>query len=335
MKRRTLGRTGIEVSELSLGGLFVASFAAAQDRANQVVKCALDRGINYIDTAPAYGNSEEALGIALSGENRPVVLSTKLGGRPQPFNPRDTKQLLLSVEASLKFLKRDTIDILFVHEPDRPGQYNWWTDPERFTGPALDAIADLKRRGLIRYSGLGGTTAYELARIVRTGMFDVVLTAYNYSLLWREAMIEIIPAARELKMGIIIGSPLQQGALARRYDKEVNDGAPWLSSPRREQLKLLYRFLDEIHMDIAEAGIRFAISNLDVSTVLIGASNSRHVELNVAYAEKGPLAADILERFDQIAARVPFRPFEEPFNPGWYLANPGLYQGPTAARWRD
>jgi aryl-alcohol dehydrogenase-like predicted oxidoreductase len=315
--------------------LFVASFAAPLDKAKKVVRRALDLGINYIDTAPSYGNSEEVLGIALEGLTRPLVLSTKLGGRPLPFRPQDKKALYASVEESLRLMKREAVDILFVHEPDRPGQYDWWKDPERYTGPVLEVIEDLKRRGLIHYSGFGGTTAYELARIIRAGSFDVVLTAYNYSLLWREASIDIIPAAKKKGMGIIAGSPLQQGALARRYDEEVKNGAPWLSPPRREQLKALYRYLDEIQMDIAEAGIRFVISNPDVSCVLMGASDPLHVEKNVAFIEKGPLPKEMLSRLDQIAATVPFRPFEEPFNLGWFLANPGIYTGPTAARWRD
>ena len=74
-------------------------------------------------------------------------------------------------------------------------------------------LDELKKSGTIRFTGLGGTTAYEMAHIIRTGRFDVVLTAFNYSLLWREAAIEVIPAAKAQGMGIILGSPLQQGAL--------------------------------------------------------------------------------------------------------------------------
>ena len=69
-------------------------------------------------------------------------------------------------------------------------------------------------QGLVRFTGLGGTTAYEIVPVMRTGKFDVVLTAFNYSLLWREAQIAVLPTAVSLGMGIIIGSPLQQGALA-------------------------------------------------------------------------------------------------------------------------
>jgi aryl-alcohol dehydrogenase-like predicted oxidoreductase len=329
---RTLGRTGLRVSELALGGLFVASFASPLERAKATVSRALDLGINYVDTAPTYGNSEEVLGKALEGERRPLILSTKLGGRPQPFKPQDRSCLLASVEESLRLLGREAIDILMIHEPDRPGQYDWWSDWDNFTGPVLDVLDELKKKGTIRFTGLGGTTTHELARIIRTGRFDVALIAYNYSLLWREAQNEDIPAAREMNMGVVLGSPLQQGALSRRFDDQIERGAPWMSKPRREQFRALYAYLDEIGIPIAEVGLRFALANPDVSTVLVGAGSPEEVEQNVAAAARGPLPPKVMARLDEIAAMVPFRPFEEPFGIGWVLSAPGSYTGPGTAR---
>ena len=331
MKKRMLGRTGLSVSELSMGGLFVASFAGEFEQARAAVKRAAELGINYIDTAPGYGNSEENVGRILPEIEPPLIVSTKLGGRPQPFLPQDRDGLMKSVEESLRLLHRDTIDMLIIHEPDRPGQYDWWSDWDRFTGPVLDVLDDLKRQGIIRYTGLGGTTAYEMARIMRTGRFDVVLTAYNYSLLWREAEIEILPLARELGMGIIVGSPLQQGALAKRYDDQIQHGAPWMSPPRRNQYKKLYALCDELKMPVAELAIRFVLSNPDISCVLMGARSPQEVEANVASAEKGPLSKEILARIDAISALVPFRPFAEPFGLGWILGGAMAYKGPGTA----
>ncbi|MCL4507443.1 MAG: aldo/keto reductase [Chloroflexi bacterium] len=313
MKTRLLGKTGLQVSELALGGLFVSSYGGDYDQARAAIHRALELGVNYIDTAPGYGNSEEVLGKALDGVKTPFIMSTKLGGRPQPFKPQDRDSLMFSVEESLRILKRDHIDILMIHEPDRPGQYNWWSDPVNFDGPVMGVLADLKRQGIVRYIGLGGTTAYELPHIINTGRFDVVLTAFNYSLLWREAEREVLPAAIRQGMGIVIGSPLQQGALARRYDEEVRHGARWLSSPRRAQYIALYDFLDEVGIPLAELGLRFVLSNPHISCTLMGARSREEVEQNVAAAEKGPLPADVLARLDQIAAMAPFRPFEEPF----------------------
>src|SRR4051794_11263823 len=135
MNKRVLGRTGLAVSELGLGGLFVSSFGAERTQGIEAVRRAGGLGINYIDTAPGYANSEEVLGEALEGIDRPLILSTKLGGRPQPFDAQDREGLFRSMEESLRLLKRDRIDLLLIHEPDRPGQYDWWSDIDRYYGP--------------------------------------------------------------------------------------------------------------------------------------------------------------------------------------------------------
>jgi len=334
MKTRRLGQTGLEVTELSLGGLFLSKFGGNFEQARAAALRAFELGVNYVDTAPGYADSEEVLGKILADAARPLILSTKLGGRPQPFKPQDKACLRQSVEESLRLLGRERIDVLMVHEPDRPGQYDWWTSSPMWEagaplqGPVLELLAELKREGIVRFTGLGGTTAYGLARLIRSGLFDVVLTAFNYSLLWREAEVEVLPAAKEMKMGVVIGSPLQQGALARRCDEEVAHGAPWLSLPRRNQYKALYAFLDEAGLPLVEAGLRFVISNPDISCALMGARSKAEVEQNVACVERGPLPKDILARLDEIAAMVPFRPFEEPF--GLPFGHRG-YKGPGGA----
>ena len=253
------------------------------------------------------------LGKILQEWEGPLVISTKLGGRPQPFDPQSKKALIQSVEMSLEYLHRDSIDILMIHEPDRVREYNWWTDELNYEGPVLEAIDEMKKAGMIKFSGLGGTTAHELARVCDSGKFDVVLTAYNYSLLWREAQYEIFQAAKRHHMGVVCGSPLQQGALAVRYDDAINHGAPWISEPRREQFRALYRLLDETGMGIVEMAIRFVISNPSVDCVLTGSSNEAQFMENYLAVEKGPLPADILQELDKIYAMVPFRPSLEYF----------------------
>lgn len=312
MEQRTLGKTGIKVSRLGIGGLQISSKSSGFHGARETIHRAVDLGVNYTDTAPSYGNSELVLGRTLDEIQTPIIVSTKLGGRPQPFHPQNRDQLQESLEMSLRLLGRNHIDILFIHEPDRPGHYDWWKNNRNFEGPVIDFLKDLKREGTIKAIGIAGTTAYRMADLIRTGKFDIVLTAFNYSLLWREAEREILPAAVEKGLGIIIGSPLQQGAIAQRQDKEI-ETANWISPPRRKQIRKLYAFLDEIEMTIAECAIRFVISNPHIDCALMGARSSKEVELNVASVEKGPLDSDIIRRLDQIASLVPFRPFDEPF----------------------
>lgn len=326
MEKRTLGRTGLEVSVLGMGGLNVSTLGAGgREEGCRTVRRALELGVNYVDTAPSYGDSEEVLGLALEGAAQPHFLATKLGGRPQPFDPQDKDLLRRSVDESLRLLRRDCIDILLIHEPDRPGQYDWWTDLDRFHGPVSDLLEELKAEKVIRFTGLGGTTAYQLPLIMATGNYDIVLTAFNYSLLWREAAIAVFPEARRQNMGLVVGSPLQQGALSRRYS-EIETGAPWLSPPRREQYRRLYAFLDETGLSLPEAALRMIVANPEVSTVLAGARSVQEVEENVAAVEAGPLPADLLAEIQEIADMVPFRPYEEPFGlpfgrpykwPGW------------------
>ena len=125
---------------MGFGSLFASSLGPGFEQSRAAVHQAVELGINFFDTAPAYANSEEVLGSILKEIKAPLIVSTKLGGRPQPFDPRNAAQLRQSAEQSLRLLHREVIDVLFIHEPDRPLQYAWWTDPESVTGPVLEVL---------------------------------------------------------------------------------------------------------------------------------------------------------------------------------------------------
>jgi aryl-alcohol dehydrogenase-like predicted oxidoreductase len=331
IEKKKLGKTGLLVTHLSLGGLFVSSLGTDLAGARQVVQRALELGINYIDTAPGYLNSEEVLGICLEGVTQPYFLSTKLGGRPSPFNPKDKDQLRFSIQESLRLLKRDTIDILYIHEPDRGGQYDWYDSWDTFHGPVCEVLEELKAKGIIRFTGLGGTTVHQLTRIVEKGNYDVLLTAFNYSLIFREAAETLIPAAHAKGMGIVAGSPLQQGWLAARYDEIIRSDPPaWLAPQRARQLLRLYDFSDRAGISVPELALRFVLSHPQIDAVLTGSRSVSEIEANVQAAQAGPLPADVLAELDEIAAMLPCRPFEEPF--GAIFANNRTYHGPGMAR---
>jgi aryl-alcohol dehydrogenase-like predicted oxidoreductase len=331
LKRTVLGKTGLEVSRMGMGAAFMSRWGGGSlDQYRATVQHGIKLGVNYFDTAAGYADSEENLGKTLEGVKTPVIISTKLGGRPQPFDARNKDHLYRSFEESLKLLKRDKVEMLFIHEAERPGQYNWWTEgfyEGALRGPVLDVLDDLKRQKLIQFTGMGGTTVYELARLCETGVFDVVLTTFNYSLLWREAEHGVIPVAQKMKMGIITGSPLQQGGLVKRFDDEVNHGSPWLSPPRRAQYKALYALLDDLKMPIVELAMRFVISNPAIHCVLTGSKSVAELDQNAGAVLKGPLPSDVLTRINEISAMVPFRPFCEPFS----LPFGRAYSGPGPA----
>lgn len=312
MEMRRLGRTDLQVSVLSIGGLYTSSLAGGVAETQRIMRRSIELGVNAIDTAPAYADSEKTVGQAITGLDAPLIVTTKLGGRPQPFNPQDIDGLRQSVDESLRLLGRDHIDILMVHEPDRPQQYPWWTSYDPLDGPALELMDELKAAGKIRYSGLAGTTVTEMTSLIASQLFDVVLTAFNYNVLFREAAESLIPAAVEQDMGIVLGSAFGQGFLTRRADDEVRAKPLWLAESRQQQLMAYYELLDQSGMSPPEMCLRFVLSNPAISTIPIGCKTADHLEASVSAAAKGPLPADILNRLDEIAEMVPLRPWEEP-----------------------
>ncbi|MHC4884638.1 MAG: aldo/keto reductase [Planctomycetota bacterium] len=328
MDRSKLGKTGLDVSKLSMGGLFVAGGTDELDAAVATMKRGYELGINYVDTAPGYGKSETSLGKIFAQSGRPEILSTKVGADDDVFGAQDPDALKASIENSLKLLGTDHFEMVMIHEPDRPGLTDWWTDMVTVEGPVLDVLTDYRDQGIIGSIGLGGTGVTELGHLVKSGKFDVVLTAFNYSILYREAADVIIDEAHKLGMGIISGSPLQQGGLATQYDAVYDESVYWLHPKRRQQLKDLYALCDDLAMTVADMAIRFVASNPRVDTILMGARNVTELEQNVASIEAGPLPADILAKLDEIAAVLPCRPYEEPSGMGFRLSCPDQYKGP-------
>ena len=315
MRARNLGKTGIRVSEIGLGGLFTSSLGGGLGETVLILEKAVEAGITFLDTAPAYADSEQVLGQALrrlGSRGRSLVLSTKLGGRPKPFDPRDAAGLKASVDESRRLLDREVLDVLLIHEPDRPQLYDWWSDHLACEGPVLEVVRRLKQDGVVRAYGLGGTTVAEMSHCVRTGRFEVLLTAFNYNALFREAADELLPAASGLGMGVLIGSVYGQGGMARRFNREVRERPAWLSRPRQQQLLALYGLLDDCGLSITELSLRFVLGDPRVSCALIGPKSADQLAASAAAAARGPLPADLAARLEVIAAMVPFRPFEEP-----------------------
>jgi aryl-alcohol dehydrogenase-like predicted oxidoreductase len=316
LKKRTLGSTGLEVSEIALGGLFISSYGSERATAKEVIRRASELGINYIDTAPGYADSESVLGEALSELDVEFYISTKVGYKPEPYKPKDLDFIRDAIDTSLANLKRDAVDILMIHEPDRwddPNMIDWWDDTDTYQGPVMQALNEAKESGKANFLGLGGTTAYEMPRVMNTGNFSVVLTAFQYDLLWREAEHEVLPMAEKQNMGIVCGSPLHQGNLAKMYENDIaTNPIRELSQPRRAQFIKLYELAKDMKMSMPELGLRFILSNPKVSTVLTGVKNIAELESSVAAAEKGPLPEDVLKALDDIADMVRFRPYLEP-----------------------
>ena len=310
MRRVPLFPGGPEVGQLGLGGLFTSSLAGGVGGTRELLAAAADLGVDLIDTAPAYADSEETLGRALRDVPAEFVVCTKLGGRPQPFDPRDGAALRGSFEESRRLIGRD-VAVLYVHEPDRPLQYPWWTSYDPLAGPALDLLNDVKSSGEVRAVGVAGTTVTELGWLCRTGLFDVVLTAFNSNVLFREADRRLIPDAKAAGMGVVVASIFGQGGLGRMRRAEVEEGAVWLSDDRAAQLLALYDLCDDAGLSLPELCVRHSVHTHD-GPVLIGPKTVDQLTRSVEWAAAGALPTDVAARLDEVAAMLPRRPYEEP-----------------------
>ena len=185
MEYNSLGRTGLNVSRVGFGGGGIGEVwgPTTRDEAVRAVHRALDLGINYFDVAPAYGNgkAEEALGIALEGRSEDIIIGTKVRIAAEDMGDV-TGAVKRSIETSLQLLKRDSIDILHVHNrfTEKRGETPNSLAAEDVMGPVLEAYQEAQKAGKTRFIGLSAMDHHvpTLNQIVETGDWDTVLAYY-------------------------------------------------------------------------------------------------------------------------------------------------------------
>jgi aryl-alcohol dehydrogenase-like predicted oxidoreductase len=217
VEQRVLGRTGVRVSSLCLGAMMFGAWGNPDhDECVRIVRRALDAGITFIDTADVYsaGESEEIVGRAIAGRRDEVVLATKVHGPMGPGpNERGNSRLWImrEVEASLRRLGTDHIDLYQVHRPDPA------TDIEE----SLGALTDLVRQGKVRYLGCSTFPGWQIVEAQwaaeRRGLERFVCEQPPYSIFVRHVETDVFPVAQRYGMGVIVWSPLAGGWLAGRY----------------------------------------------------------------------------------------------------------------------
>jgi aryl-alcohol dehydrogenase-like predicted oxidoreductase len=327
MDYRVLGKTGLRVSALgfgcgAVGGLFVAGDAREQERA---VARAIEAGVNYFDTAQAYGQgrSEENLGRALrqrpERERAGVIVGTKVQLQAGDLE-RIAEAVTVAAEVSLRRLQVGRLDLFQLHNPvcvqHRPGR-NWITLAE--AEEAATALRALQARGKIRHwgiNGLGDTEAV-LDAIERTGAETVQI---HYNLLNPSAGRAVaadfpfqdyglaLRRAADVNMGVIAIRVLAGGALAgtaERHPNALQVVDPIATSEVFADDVALARQFEYLVREgkartLAEAAIRFAIAGPGVSTALVGISSLEQLEQAIAAAERGPLPADVIERLQVV-----------------------------------
>jgi uncharacterized protein len=193
-----LGKTGLEVSRVGIGGIPIQR--PSEDEAIKIIHRALDLGINFIDTAAGYGKSEERIGKALIGHRDQVVIATK-SGRP------GKTEAAAELERSLKRLQTDVIDIWQLHNISNAEKYAQVTGP----GGSLETAQEALQAGKIRHIGLSSHNLDIAIKAVKSGLFEVIQFPFNY--VTREPEDELIPLAKEYDVGFIGMKPFAGGML--------------------------------------------------------------------------------------------------------------------------
>src|SRR3954452_11203481 len=217
MQKRTLGKSGLEVSALGLGcmGLSYGYGPAAEKQAAiQLIRTAFDRGVTFFDTAEAYGpfTNEELLGEALAPFREQVVIATKFGfegGIPAKGRYSCPENIKAVAEAALKRLRTDVIDLFYQHR----------VDPNVPIEDVAGAVKELVQQGKVKHFGLSeaGVQVIRRAHAVQ----PVAALQSEYSLWWREPEEEILPVLEELGIGFVPFSPLGKGFLTGKIDEKT------------------------------------------------------------------------------------------------------------------
>ena len=323
MNYRKFGNTGIEISEIGFGCGDVGGLMVRGEHADQVraVARAMELGINYFDTASRYGGgqSETNLGQVLKELSAEVYVGTKysLG----EADPNDLKAgVIQSVEASLKRLGREQVDLIQLHD-----RISSQTDVSvraitvsDVLGEVREALEVLKSQGKVRFYGMTGVGEPKgIHEVVASGLVSTVQTVYNLINASAGAAApagfdmpdydRLIDLSVEKNVGVIVIRVLAAGALTGtsvRHPVAVQTVAPIGSGrdfQQDESRARQFAFIvnEGFASDMPEASIRFALSNPGVSTVLVGYSDLEHLEKSVQYAAKGPLPAEALARLPQ------------------------------------
>jgi len=311
LRRRRLGSSGPEVSEVGIG---TNNFGSRLDQrgASEVVAAALDLGVNLFDTADIYGggDSERFLGAALKGRRDQAIVATKFGMRKPGLEPSDRRgsaeYVRAAVEGSLSRLQVDAIDLYQMHEPD----------PNTPMEETLGALAELVQVGKVRWIGISNFAAWQAVDAHWIGrsqhQLDIVAAQDEYSLLNRRIEVDLMPAIEHMGIGLLPYYPLASGLLTGKYRR--GEAAP--AGTRLAGARHADRLQDQSQFDIIEALEQFAqvrgISLLDlaigsllgrpvVSSVIAGAMSPAQVRANIAAAGWQATEADWQE-LDRITA---------------------------------
>ena len=319
MQYRTLGGTGIDVSVLCLGTMMFGPWGNPDEtECHKMLHAALDAGVNLVDTADVYahGESEEILGRALAGRRASVVLTTK-GFNPMPGDPLDRNRsgnsrvwITRAVEASLRRLGTDYLDLYLIHRPD----------PKTDIDQTLSVLSDLVRQGKIRAIGTSSFPAEQLVEAQWTarerGRERFTVEQLSYSILSRHGESGVLPVAQRYGIGTMVWSPLNGGWLTGKYrrgqevqtdsravreSEHFDYGQEAVRERKLDAVEQLTAIADDAGLSLIHLALGFVLAHRAVSTALLGPRTPQQLTDQLGAGEV-VLTDDILDRIDAVVA---------------------------------
>ncbi len=318
MDFRYLGNSGLKISEITYGNWLTHGSQVENDIARQCVQAALDAGISTFDTADAYANTkaETVLGEALKGERRESLeIFTKVYWPTGPQGKNDTglsrKHIMESIDASLKRLQTDHVDLYQAHR----------YDTESPLEETMQAFADIVRRGKALYIGVSEWTAEQIRDGVKLSKelgFQLISSQPQYSMLWRVIEDEVVPTCKELGLSQIVWSPIAQGVLTGKYKPGQQPPAGSRATDEKGGADMIKRFMkddvltrvqqlrpvaDELDLTMAQLAVAWVLQNDNVATALVGASRPEQVTENVK-ASGVKIPSELMAKIDDVLGGI-------------------------------
>lgn len=313
MNYRRMGRTGLKLSEISLGAWVTFGDQIDEQRAANLLHEAYEAGVNFFDNADIYANgrAEEVMGLAIKDLPREgLVLSSKVFWKTMPGpNGRglSRKHIMESCLASLERMGIEYLDLYFCHR----------YDPETPLDEVVHAMDDLVRQGKVLYWGTSEWSAAQIAEAHaiagETGLYPPMVEQPQYNMFARRRVEgELAPASESLGFGMVTWSPLRFGILSGKYNEGLPDEMTrltrersWaekeLTEERLERVRQLSSVADELGVTMAQLAIGWLLRLPQVSSVITGATKSAHLQDNLKAGEIVELLSpEVLKRIDEI-----------------------------------
>ncbi len=310
MQFQNIKGTGLKVSRFCLGTMMFGG-QTSKEESIRIIDYALDNSVNFFDTADTYtgGQSEAILGEALQAKRDYAVIATKVHNPKGPLANQSglgRKHIIQNVEESLRKLRTDYIDILYLHHPDN----------ETPIEETIETMTQLVRSGKIRYYGVSNYSAWQCCSFVHKARemncIAPVITESVYNMLTRGLEDEMLPFLREYNMGLAVYNPIAAGLLSGKHSRSgpaaesrlaTNAGynGRYWKEGNLDAVEELTSIADEAGMSLLELALNWLISRKEVDSLIVGASRFEHVVQNISIvSEPKEIPAELLARCDDV-----------------------------------